>query len=258
MQADTKINELIPVLGFGTWKISGNKCAESVCDALHIGYRHIDTAQLYDNEEFVGKGMAIADVDREHVFLTTKITPGDLHPNRIKDSTLESLKKLQTDYVDLLLIHWPFPGINIKACLETMFELQQNGYTRYVGVSNFSSGMFRQSLEIGPVITNQVKFTPIATEFGNLKVAKENQKIITAYSPLEQGRISRDNSLEEVGKKYNKTASQVTLRWLIQLGNISVIPKAVNENHRRENFEIFDFDLSKEDMESINRLNHKG
>lgn len=256
IQADTKVNGIIPVLGFGTWKITGERCAESVKDAIDLGYRHIDTAQLYDNELFVGKGIAMSKTDRVNIFLTTKISSGNLEPSRIKKSTFESLKKLNTDYVDLLLIHWPFPGINIRACLETMFELLQSGHTRYVGVSNFTPGLFVQSFEAGPVINNQVKFSPLHTEFGNLKIAKEHKKIITAYSPLEQGRISKENVLTQIGEKYQKTAAQVTLRWLIQLGNMAVIPKAGDEKHRRENYDIFDFELTQEDIELINGLSN--
>jgi diketogulonate reductase-like aldo/keto reductase len=138
-----------------------------------------------------------------------------------------------------------------------MFGLVEKSLVRSVGVSNFSPELFRRSIESGPVITNQVKFTPYQTEYDNLKVAQENDKIITAYSPLARGSVAQDKVLTSIGEKYGKSASQVALRWLIQLGNVSVIPKAVSEKHQLENFDIFDFQLTEEDMNSVRQLNKK-
>ncbi len=252
LTAESKIRDIIPVIGFGTWEIGGDTCVESVKDALNIGYRHIDTAQVYNNEEEVGKGIKQSGTDREDIFLTTKIATNNLHIGRIKPSFEESLQKLQTGYVDLLLIHWPIQSMNLKACLQAMFELKEENKVRHVGVSNFGPELFERSLIYGHIANNQVKFNPYHTAFDTLEVAKKTDSTLTAYSPLGRGRASKDETFSEIGEGHNKTASQIILRWLIQLGNVSVIPKAASEKHRRENFEIFDFELSEEEMKRIN------
>lgn len=254
---DDKVLGIMPVIGLGTWEINGSACTESVVTALGLGYRHIDTAQIYGNEKEVGRGIQQSGIDRKEIFLTTKIATSNLTPSRIKITFEESLERLNTDYVDLLLIHWPTGSMNLVDCLTAMFRLRDRGFVRYVGVSNFDPDLFIKSIEIGPVLTNQVKFTPYHEEFENLKVAIMNKKIITAYSPLARGSIINDKILGKIGKKYGKTASQVTLRYLIQMKNISVIPKAVSEQHQRENLSIFDFELSGEDMERIRELSKK-
>lgn len=256
-KADDKILGIMPVIGLGTWEINGQACTDSVMNALELGYRHIDTAHIYGNEKEVGKGILQSGINREEIFLTTKIATSNLTPGRILRTANESLERLATGYVDLLLIHWPTEAMNLRDCLETMFELKNQGLVKYVGVSNFEPLLFRKALEIGPVITNQVKFTPYHEEFENLKIAQEQKKIITAYSPLARGGIANDKILGKTGEKYGKTASQVTLRWLIQLENISVIPKARSQQHQKENLEIFDFELTVEEMETIKQLSRK-
>ena len=252
--ANTRLKRILPVLGFGTWELNGQACSEAVENAIHIGYRHIDTAQLYNNEEEVGKGIQQSGVDRSDLFVITKIATDNLQPSRIISSTINSLRKLDMDYIDLLLIHWPIPRMDLKACLEAMFELQTKEYIKYVGVSNFGPELFLEALRFGPILNNQVKFSPYHQQSKNLEIAKAKNKTITAYSPLGRGEVARDQLLSIIGRKYNKTAAQIALRWLVQLGSVSVIPKAASEKHRIENFEIFDFELSKEDMQEIREL----
>ncbi len=254
-KATDKLMDIMPVIGLGTWEMNGSRCMEAVSGALGIGYRHIDTAQIYGNENEVGKGIKSSGVKRDEIFLTTKVATGNLTSARISRSTEESLEKLGTGYVDLLLIHWPTSAMDLRECLEAMFQLKERKLVRFVGVSNFDPSLFRKSFESGPVITNQVKFTPYHTEYDNLKVALENNRIITAYSPLARGSVANDELLASVGRKYGKSASQVALRWLIQLGNVSVIPKAVSEKHQLENFDIFDFQLTEDDMNQVRTLN---
>lgn len=256
-KADDRILGIMPVIGLGTWEMNGSGCIGSVITALHLGYRHIDTAQIYGNEREVGKAIGESGVKREEIFLTTKISTSNLTPARIRRSAMESLEKLDTDYVDLLLIHWPTESMNLEDCLATMFNLRNDGVVRNVGVSNFEPELFRRALGNGPVLTNQIKFTPYHEEFENLRLAKERKRIITAYSPLGRGGIAHDTILGEIGKTYGKTASQITLRWLVELGNVSVIPKAVSEHHQKENLDIFDFRLNDEDMEKISQLSKK-
>jgi 2,5-diketo-D-gluconate reductase B len=254
MNENTKLLGLMPIIGFGTWEILGSSCTESVNDAINIGYRHIDTAQMYGNEKEVGQGIKQSGIDREDIFVTTKVATSNLESGRIVDSTINSLELLNMDYVDLLLMHWPTPGMNLKACLDTMFELRENNKTKHVGVSNFSPDLFNEAIEIGPIITNQVKFSPYENGFDKLKIARQKNKIITAYSPLGRGSVSGDRTLRKIGKRYNKSEAQVALRWLIQLEHVSVIPKAKNANHRRDNFNIFDFELSEEEMNDIKSM----
>jgi diketogulonate reductase-like aldo/keto reductase len=256
-KANDKVLGIMPVIGLGTWEMTGPGCTESVINALELGYRHVDTAQIYGNEKEVGKGIQRSGIDREDIFITTKIATTNLTSSRIRRTTSESLEKLGTGYIDLLLIHWPTAAMNLEECLDTMFLLRDHGLVKHVGVSNFEPELFRKAIETGPVLTNQVKFTPYHEEFENLKVAQEHDRIITAYSPLARGGISNDNTLSVIGKKYGKTASQVTLRWLIQLGNISVIPKAYSNNHQKENISIFDFSLADDDMEMMKQLGRK-
>lgn len=251
LKADTKLNNVMPVIGFGTWEITGKACIKSVSDALQMGYRHIDTAQMYGNEKEVGKGIKASKIDRSSVFLTTKIAKDNITPELIKKTTDESLTRLETDYVDLLLIHWPVPGMDLKACLDAMFELRDENKIKHVGVSNFDPDLFKEALDIGDILTNQVKFTPHTGQDANLKIARDNNCIITAYSPLERGSVVKDEKLKQIAEKYKKTVAQVSLRWLIQLGHVSVIPKAESENHRQANLDIFDFELSEEDMKAI-------
>lgn len=257
MNADNKILGIMPVIGLGTWEMTGKDCVRSVLTALEMGYRHLDTAQIYGNEREVGKAIRESGIPREEIFLTTKVATSNLIPSRIRKSYAESLEKLQSDYADLLLIHWPTESMKLEECLSTMFEICSNGLIRYVGVSNFEPLLFRKAISLGPVLTNQVKFTPYHEEFANHRIAVDNDKIITAYSPLGRGGIVRDKILENIGAKYGKSASQVSLRWLIQLGNISVIPKAGSPEHQKENMEIFDFELDSEDMEAMRLLSRK-
>lgn len=252
-----KVLGIMPVIGLGTWEMNGSECTESVISALQMGYRHIDTAQIYGNEKEVGRGISESGIRREDVFLTTKIATTNLTASRIKRTARESLERLGTGYADLLLIHWPTEAMDLSECLDAMTELKGDGFIRHIGVSNFDPLLFKKSIEIASVLTNQVKFTPYHEEFENLALAREKNRIITAYSPLARGAIQKDKILNSIGEKYGKTASQVTLRWLIQLGNTSVIPKASSEKHQEENIDIFDFELSPEDVEHMRQLSRK-
>jgi 2,5-diketo-D-gluconate reductase B len=257
MKADDKILGVMPVIGLGTWEMSGKGCVRSVDSALRMGYRHLDTAQIYGNEKEVGRGMKQSGVDRKEIFLVTKVATGNLTPSLIRSSTRESLERLDAGYIDLLLIHWPTEEMNLRDCLMTMLELKETGIVKYLGVSNFDPDMFLESIRTGDVLTNQVKFTPYHEEFDNLKVAITHDRIITAYSPLAKGRVVGDRLLSEIGSGYGKTASQVALRWLTQIKNVSVIPKASGEKRQQENLDIFDFELKGGEIEQISSLSRK-
>ena len=246
-------NDQVPVLGLGTWNLNGGHCSETVALALQMGYRHLDTAQMYGNETEVKKGIKESGVDRDSIFVTTKVSTDNLDPDAIMTSTAASLDRLGTDYIDLLLIHWPTLHMDLEGCLSAMFYLRDEGKVKHVGVSNFNPDLFRRSVKLGPVVCNQVEFSPFRGQEKQVEVARETGTMITAYSPLAKGRVSKGKTLREIGESHNKTPAQVSLRWLLQHGPVSVIPKSGSRDHLEENMQVFDFELSDEEMERIFR-----
>lgn len=250
-------NQTIPGLGFGTFELTGQTCREAVADALSIGYRHIDTARMYGNEEQVGLGIQDAGISRDDFFLTTKIWYTDLHANQLRNELEASLQELQTDYVDLLLIHWPNPEIPLEETLKSMMALQQEGKTRHVGVSNFPTKLVKEAVRIAPLFCNQVEYHPYLGQQKLIDQAREHDFLLTAYCPLAKGRVFQDDVLREIGAAHGKTVGQVALRWLIQQENVAAIPRSSSHQHRKENFEVFDFELSEEEMSRINQLDRQ-
>ncbi|MGK7395891.1 MAG: aldo/keto reductase [Candidatus Cyclobacteriaceae bacterium M3_2C_046] len=244
----------VPALGFGTWNLNGKNCLESVTDAIHMGYRHLDTAQNYNNETEVGEAIKSSGINRSELFLVTKIPPSRLEPDQIKNGAEESLKKLQTDYIDLFLIHWASQSVPLEDSLQAFKDLQKEGKIRHLGVSNFSAELTRKAMEIAPVFCNQIEYHPFKNEEENLRLAAENELMLTAYTPLAQGKVFSNQILKEIGEKYQKNEAQVNLRWLIQQRHVSAIPKAGTQKHRKLNFDIFDFELTGNEMEQINHL----
>ena len=244
----------IPALGFGTFQLEGKDCYEGVRDALDIGYRHIDTAQMYGNEEQVGRAIQDSRISREDIFLTTKIWFEHLEPDEVRRTTEQSLLKLRVDLVDLLLIHWPNDDVPLEETLAAMLDLREEGKTRQVGVSNFTPTLLRQALEQAPVVCNQVEYHPFLSQKELLHMAGEHDLLLTAYSPLARGLVPEDPTLREIGRHHGKTAVQVALRWSIQQPRVAAIPKASTAEHRRTNFDIFDFELSEDEMERIHGL----
>ena len=241
----------VPALGFGTWTLAGEECTEAVKDALEIGYRHIDTAQAYGNEEFVGKGLQESGVKRDELFVTTKVWFTDLEPKIIKQKTDESLEKLQLDFVDLLLIHWPTKGMNLKKIIKTFNSLKSAGKVKAIGVSNFNMQLLEEAMKYGDIFCNQVEYHPFLNQNRLLEKAQETDMLVTAYSPLAKGKAVNNEKLQLIGNRYNKTAAQVILRWLIQQKNVAPIPRSSKHLHRVANFEIFDFELDQKEMQTI-------
>lgn len=247
-----------PALGFGTFQIDNETCVRATRTALDIGYRHIDTAQIYENEVGVGRAIAESGIVRKELFITTKLWTGNLAPARVKASMEESLGRLRMDYVDLLLIHWPEPSVPLAETLHAMQELQQKGKTKFIGVSNFPVSWMRNAVEKyhAPVACNQVEYHALLSQKAVLNYARAHDIIVTAYSPLARARLAKNPVLEKIGKKYGKTAAQVALRWLIEQKNIAAIPKAASENNARLNFDIFDFTLDADDNKAIAALSN--
>jgi diketogulonate reductase-like aldo/keto reductase len=247
-------SEKVPSLGLGTWRLSGEECVWAVERALALGYRHVDTAQMYANEGEVGRSIRNSSVDREEIFLVTKVRTSSFSHHNVLRSTRESLKKLQTEYVDLLLMHWPNPSVPLGETLGAMRELQEEGSVKHVGVSNFPPSMVEEATEHAEIFCNQVEYHPYRTQDELLAQARDMDYLLTAYSPVAKGRILNDATLREIGQAYDKTPAQVTLRWLIQQEKVVAIPKAASEDHLRSNFEVFDFELSNEEMERVFEL----
>ncbi|HEX7003763.1 MAG TPA: aldo/keto reductase [Trueperaceae bacterium] len=244
----------VPALGFGTFRMAGEECRAGVADALAIGYRHIDTAQGYDNEKQVGEALARSGVEREEIFLVTKLRPRNFRESDALSSTEESLSKLRTDYVDLLLLHWPNPEVPLAETLDALRKLQETGRVRHIGVSNFPSKLVREAQEHVDVFANQVEYHPYLSQKALLELSAELGYLLTAYSPIAKGKVSEDDTLRAIGKEHGKSPVQVTLRWLIQQQRVAAIPKASSDEHRRSNFDIFDFELSASEMMRISSL----
>jgi 2,5-diketo-D-gluconate reductase B len=244
----------VPALGFGTFRMVADECRRGVEDALAIGYRHIDTAQGYDNEEYVGEALANSGVARDEVFLVTKVRPSNFRKSDATSSTRESLRKLRTDYVDLLLLHWPNAEVPLEETLGALRELQDEGAVRQIGVSNFPSALVREASRHARIFANQVEYHPYLSQRTLLQLAGDLDYLLTAYSPIARGEVSDDETLAAIGRSHGKTPVQVTLRWLVQQQRVAAIPKASAEAHRRRNFDIFDFELSGEEMSRISAL----
>lgn len=247
--------ENVPALGLGTWTLSGESCVQAVEHALAIGYRHIDTAQAYNNEAEVGTALTRAGVGRSEIFLATKVRPSNFERARVLTSTRDSLKKLGVDYVDLLLLHWPNPTVPLAQTLDSMLELQRDGMVRHIGVSNFPPSLVHEAQRHAAIFCNQVEYHPYLAQSRLLAQAREMGYLLTAYSPLAQGRVLRDPVLQEIAAAHGKNPAQVAIRWLLQQPQVAAIPKAGSEAHRESNFDVFNFKLSDEEMRRIHALN---
>ena len=246
--------ERVPSLGLGTYRLTGESCVGAVGRALSMGYRHVDTAQMYGNEREVGRGIADSGVDRGEIFVTTKVWPADFARDRVISKTRESLKKLGTEYVDLLLMHWPPDGVPLGETLGAMRELREEGAVRHVGVSNFSPSLVEEASEHAEVFCNQVEYHVYMRQDALLDQARRMDYLLVAYKPLSRGGAGGDATLREIGEAYGKTAAQVALRWLVQQEKVAAIPKAAGEDHLRSNLDVFDFELSDEEMDRVSSL----
>lgn len=255
MEYVTVQDTAVPAIGLGTWRMTGRTCRRAVETALDLGYRHVDTAQLYGNEREVGAALSNAAVDREEVFLTTKLGPANRDHDSVIESTRESLRKLDTEYVDLLLIHQPNPTTSLAKTLGAMNELVSEGDVRHLGVSNFGIERLHAAREHSdaPILTDQVQYHPFWDQTTLLDYCQIHDIMLTAYSPLAHGGAIRDGLLEEIGARYEKTPAQVALRWLIQQENVSTIPKSTSPAHLEANLQVFDFELTDDEMRSVGR-----
>ena len=256
MQYKTIQGVSVPEIGLGTYQLHGKKCEDAVRMALDIGYRHVDTAQMYQNEMEVGEALKNSPVDREDVFLTSKLWMNNLEYEDVLRTTEESLTKLQTPYLDLLLIHWPSDQYSLQHTLEAMLLLRDQGKVSHIGVSNFPLSLLQEANEeIGaPIFCNQVEYHPYLGQFDLLEYAIDEDIMITAYGPLAEGHLENSKTLQRIGQKYDKTPNQVGLRWLIEQEQVVAIPRASSRDRLEENIDIFDFELSDDDFDNIDNL----
>jgi diketogulonate reductase-like aldo/keto reductase len=245
----------IPLLGLGVWQVeSGEETESSVRWALELGYRHIDTAQAYGNEESVGRALAESGVPREEIFLATKFYPGHEDPEAEAEKSLE---RLRVDHVDLYLIHWPQGGPTWA--WPGMERAHERGYTRSIGISNFDVEELAAVMgeaDVPPVV-NQIQFSPFKHRRGLLEACEEHDVVLEAYSPLGTGRNLGDRTVGEIAKRGGRTPAQVLLRWCVQR-ELPTIPKSTHRERIEENAQIFDFELSDEDMAALDALDETG
>lgn len=245
----------MPWLGLGTWRTPAGEVAYRACRwALEVGYRHIDTAALYENEADVGRAVRDSGLKREEVFVTTKVWNTDLRLGRVQEAAEECLKRLGFDYVDLLLIHWPVPGRFLEAW-EVFQKLYEQRKARAIGVSNFLEHHLAELLPRASVVpaVNQVEWHPWLRQPGLMSYCRSRGIQLTAWSPLMQGRVVEVPELVEIGKKHGKTPAQVAIRWGLQ-HQVIMIPKSVHRERIIENAQVFDFQLTPEEMARIDAL----
>jgi 2,5-diketo-D-gluconate reductase B len=238
----------IPAIGLGTWELRGRTCARLVEQALRLGYRHIDTAQVYENEREVGEGLRGSGVKRDEVFVTTKIWTSHFTPNDLERSAKESLARLRLTEIDLLLLHWPNPQVPLA-------RARQLGLARHIGVSNFTVALIEEAVAAcpEPLVCDQVEYHPYLDQTKVREACARHGMALVAYSPVAKGRIKNDRALLRIGDRYRKTAAQVCLRWLVQQ-NVAAIPRTSRLERLSENIEIFDFELSDAEMREISDM----
>jgi len=243
----------IPSVGLGTWSLKGAECRRVVKMALKLGYRHIDTAEMYGNEADIGAAMK--DFDRSKIFVTSKVRGENLRYDDVIEACNRSLDALGTGYLDLYLIHWPVEEVPLEETLKAFRKLLDEGKIKSAGVSNFDKNLLETALKMAdfPITVNQVEFHPYKYRKNLLDFCKDSDVVVTAYSPLGVGKLLQDKVINEVAARYNMTAAQVCLRWSLQKG-VVVIPKASSEAHLKENLDIFSWSLSEQDMKKLDSL----
>ena len=245
----------IPLLGLGTWELRGRTCARAVEQALRLGYRHIDTAEMYDNERDVGEGLRASAVPRGEVFVTTKIWPSHFAPRELERAARECLVRLRLSDVDLLLLHWPNPKVPLAETIGALCKVKRDGLARHIGVSNFTVALVEEALRLSsePLVCDQVECHPFLDQSKLIAECGKRGMAIVAYSPLARGEFRRNAVLTRIGAAHNKTAAQICLRFLVQR-NIVVIPRTSKLERLSENAALFDFTLSEQEMTDIARL----
>jgi diketogulonate reductase-like aldo/keto reductase len=249
----------IPALGLGTFRLDGSTARRMVAYALELGYRHIDTAQMYGNEAEVGEAIAASGVPREEIWLTTKIWPDNFRDGALQRAAEVSVRRLKT-VPDLLLLHWPNPSVPRAETIRALNDARRRGLTRHIGISNSPVALIRESVAASeaPLLTDQVAYHPHLSQQTVLAEVRAQGMTLTAYSPLAQGGVFSDPLLRRIGERHGKNPGQVALRWLLQQDGVAAIPRSSREAHAKANFEIFDFSLPEAEMAEIFALARPG
>jgi 2,5-diketo-D-gluconate reductase B len=247
----------IPRLGLGTYRLTGAAGQAAVESALSMGYRALDTAEMYANEAEVGAGLKGSGVPRGDVFVTSKVWWDHLGPGEIRQACETSLKKLGTDYLDLYLVHWPAPGMDLHRVMHDMARLREEGLTRAIGVANFPAGLLKRAIETGvPIAANQVEYHALLTQNRLLEVTRPHNIVLTAYSPLGRGLLADNPEIRTVAARHGATAAQVALAWLLRQDGVAAIPKATRPESQRGNLAALELagKLTAEDVAAIDAL----
>ena len=253
----------IPAIGLGTMTLMDSVCIEAVQTALRLGYRHVDTAERYRNETEVGEGLCrglrAAGIDREDVFVTTKVYHDQLAAADFERSLDQSLRKLQLSWVDLLLIHWPNPKVPLKETIDALCKAKRDGRAKHVGVANFTTSLLQDAVKAAsePLVTNQIEVHPFIDQDKVQAACRAHGLAVTAYCPLARGKVPGNDSLARIGQAHDKRPAQIALRYLVQQGIIP-IPRTPKPDHLAANLAVFDFKLSDAEMAEIARLKQAG
>ena len=245
----------IPLIGLGTWELRGRTCARVVEQALRLGYSHIDTAEIYENERDVGEGLHAAGVRRNDVFVTTKIWPSHFAPRELERAARECLARLRLSDVDLLLLHWPNPQVPLSETIGALCKVKRDGLARHIGISNFTVALIEDAVKLSsePLVCDQIEYHPFLDQSKVIAACRAHGMAVVAYSPIARGAVRNDKVLARIAAAHKKTAVQVCLRFLVQQ-DVVVIPRTSKLERLSENAAIFDFELSDEDMNAIAAL----
>jgi diketogulonate reductase-like aldo/keto reductase len=243
----------IPAIGLGTWPMRGKECARAVETAIAAGYRHIDTAFIYGNEDGVGEGVRASGVARDGLFVTTKVWPTDIAGGALERSAEKSLKRLGMDYVDLLLIHWPSRSLSAAEMIEPLNAAKRRGLARHIGVSNFTAGLLNEAWRATsePLIANQCEYHPELSQEKVIATCRKHGMAFVSYTPLGKGAPLTNPAVKSIAERLSRTPAQVVLRWHVQQAGVVAIPKAASKAHIDANFQVFDFELTDADMKAL-------
>ena len=247
----------IPAIGLGTWTLMDRQAEELVAGAIEAGYRHVDTAAMYENEAEIGNGIRASGVPRGDIFLTSKVWHTDLEDGALQKSVETSLEKLGTDYLDLALIHWPSQTVPLAASIKALNDVLHRGLARNIGVSNFTVPLLREAAERSehPLACNQIEYHPYLKQDQILGVCRELGMGVISYCPLARGaELFSEAAIADAARKHGKTGAQIVLRWHVQQNGVAVIPRSTKIERIRENLDVFDFELEAAEMEAISAL----